>query len=170
MLRLDLARLGREGTLRVDARVPADDPIWNGMEGVFDAPVDVLLRATYAGTGEIVVRGTVTATVRQGCRRCLEPVSTELAEELTMVFLPSDSPGAEGDADVRLFKPNAVELDLSEPVREEMILGMSPYVVCDPDCRGLCPECGANRNNETCSCTRTESEPRWDALRALKEE
>ena len=87
-----------------------------------------------------------------------------------MVFLPSDSPGAEGDADVRLFKSNAVELDLGEPVREEMILGMSPYVVCDPDCRGLCPECGANRNTETCCCTRTESEPRWDALRALKEE
>ena len=170
MLRLDLARLGREGTVQVDARVPADDPIWDGLEREFDGPVDVLLRASYAGTGEIVVRGTVKATLRQECRRCLEPVSSELAEELTMVFLPSDSPGAEDDADVRLSKENAGELDLGEPVREELILAISPYVVCDPGCRGLCPECGANRNIEECSCTRVESDPRWDALRALKEE
>jgi len=117
-----------------------------------------------------VARGTVRATIVQECRRCLEPVRSPVAAELTMVFVPSDFPDAEDDGDVRLFKGNAAELDLGQPVREELVLAIEPYVVCDPECRGLCPRCGANRNTETCACTVAESDPRWDALRALKEE
>jgi len=170
MLRLELARLDREGAVLVDAKVPADDPLVQGLEASFAGPLEVLLRATYAGSGEIVVRGTLAGALRQECRRCLEPVSGRLSAELTMVFAPSDSPGAEDDGDVRPYKATAAELDLSASVREELILAIDPYVVCDPDCRGLCPRCGANRNTETCSCAGTESDPRWDALRALKEE
>ena len=170
MLRLELARLDREGTVQVDARVPADDPILQGLEASFEGPLEVLLRASHAGSGEIVVRGTVSGTLLQECRRCLEPVSTGLFQELTMVFAPSPTPGAEDDGDVRFFKENAAELDLSIPVREELILCIDPYVVCDPDCRGLCPRCGANRNTETCACAGSESDPRWDALRAKRDE
>ena len=170
MLRLELARLDREGAVQVDARVPADDPILHGLEVSFDGALEVLLRASHAGSGEIVVRGTVNGTLRQECRRCLEPVSTRFARELTMVFAPSRTPEAEDDGDVRFFKENAAELDLGMPVREELILSVDPYVVCDPDCRGLCPRCGANRNTETCACAGSESDPRWDALRAKRDE
>lgn len=170
MLRLELARLDRDGTVQVDARVPADDPLLEGLEASFDGDLEVLLRASHAGSGEIVVRGTLKGTLRQECRRCLEPVSTRLSQELTMVFAPSLDPGAEDDGDVRYFRETAAELDLGEPVREELILCIDPYAVCDPDCRGLCPRCGANRNTETCSCAGSESDPRWDALRAKREE
>ena len=170
MLRLDLAKLGREGSAQVDARVPADDPLWHETEVAFDGPVDVRLRATHAGTGEIVVRGTVKGRLRQECRRCLEPVPGKFSEEVTMVFVPSTSEGAEEDGDVRLFDDHVAELDLSDSVREEILLSIDLFVVCDPDCRGLCPQCGVNRNIESCSCTTEESDPRWDALRALKEE
>jgi uncharacterized protein len=170
MLRLDLAKLGREGTAQVDAQVPADDPLWHDTEVAFSGPVDVHLRATYAGTGEIVVRGTVNGSLLQECRRCLEPVPGTLREEVTMVFVPATSEGAEEDGDVRLFDDHVAELDLSEAMREEILLAIDLFVVCDPECRGLCPQCGVNRNNETCSCGTEESDPRWDALRALKEE
>lgn len=170
MLTLDLARLGRRGIVQVDARVPADDPLWEGLEGSFEGQVEVLLRVSQAGSGEIVARGTVRGTLLQECRRCLGPVRTSLAEELTMVFAPSGSPEEEDDGDVRPFKANAAELDLGQPVHEELVLAIEPYVVCNPECRGLCPQCGANLNTETCSCTEEGSDPRWDALRALKEE
>lgn len=170
MLRLDFARLAREGSVQVDARIPADDPLWDGLDISFDGAVEVNLRATYAGSGEVVVRGTVAAGFRQECRRCLETVPGSLREELTMVFVPSDTPGVEEDGDVRLLDDAAAELDLGGPVREELILAIDPYVVCRPECKGLCPKCGVNRNTETCSCTEEESDPRWDALRALKEE
>ncbi|MGD8322587.1 MAG: DUF177 domain-containing protein [Gemmatimonadota bacterium] len=118
----------------------------------------------------MVVRGSLEAGLVQECRRCLEPVSGRFAEDVTMVFLPSGVPGVEEDGDVRLFDARSGELDLSEAVREEIVLALDPYVVCDPECKGLCPQCGTNLNRETCSCTTTEADPRWDALRALKEE
>lgn len=170
MLRLDLARLDREGTFQVDLRVPADDPMWYGLEVKFAGPVAIRLMASQAGSGEVVVRGRVEAELEQECRRCLEPVPGVLREELTLVFAPEDADSAEDDGDVRPFREDAAALDLTDPVREELILAIEPYVVCDPGCRGLCPRCGANRNTETCSCTVEENDPRWDALRALKEE
>ena len=87
-----------------------------------------------------------------------------------MVFLSSDTPGVEEDGDARVLDARAPELDLSGPVREEVVLAVDPYVVCDPECRGLCPRCGANLNIEACGCSFHEPDPRWDALRALKEE
>lgn len=170
MLRLDLARLDREGAVRVDADVPADDPMWKDTDFPFDGPVHVRLRASAAGSGEVVVRGEVEARLAQECRRCLEPVVGTLAHEVTLVFLPSDTPGITEDGDARVFDARASELDLRGPVREEVLLGIDPYVVCDQECRGLCPQCGANLNTEECGCSWNEPDPRWDALRALKEE
>ena len=86
-----------------------------------------------------------------------------------MVFVPSSTPGAEDDGDARVFEEGA-QLDLEEPVLEEMILGIDRYVVCSPECKGLCPRCGVNRNVDSCDCTEEGTDPRWDALRALKEE
>jgi uncharacterized protein len=170
MLRLDLARLGREGSVLVDAQVPPDDPLLKDLDVVFQSSVEVHLRASHAGSGEVVVRGTLEAALRQECRRCLEAVPSRLFEEVTMVFVPSSTPGAEDDGDVRVFEEGAAQLDLEEPVLEEMILGIDRYVVCSPECKGLCPRCGVNRNVDSCDCTEDGTDPRWDALRALKEE
>ena len=170
MLRLDLARLDRERSVRIEARIPADDPLWEDMEVAPAGPVAVDLRASWTGSGEVVVRGTLDAPLAQECRRCLEPVPGDLSEEVTFVFLPASEPGMEDDGDTRLFEPGAAELDLGQAVREEMILAIDPYVVCRPECKGLCPRCGANLNEGACNCTTDEADPRWEALRALKKE
>ena len=73
-------------------------------------------------------------------------------------------------ADAPVFDAGASELDLSESIREELIFAIDPYVVCDPECKGLCPRCGVNRNTDSCECTEDEVDPRWDALRALQKE
>lgn len=172
MLRLDLNRLDRDGTVELDARIPADDPLWDGMETRFEGPVEVALRAMGAGSGEIVVRGTVEGRLRQECRRCLEPVTVPLDEEVTMVFREASEQEDEDedDGEIRIIDPADAELDLKDAVREELVLAIDPYVVCDPECKGLCPTCGVNLNEESCDCTTDESDPRWEALRALKEE
>lgn len=170
MLTLDLARLAREGTLPVEADVPADDPRFEDVGFALGEPMRVRLRASMAGTGEVVVRGTLATTLDLQCRRCLEPVAKAWSRDVTWVFAPLDELDDENDSEVRHLPASQSSLDLSNEVREELILETDPYVECREACEGLCPVCGINRNHETCECTLDEPDPRWDALRALKNE
>jgi len=169
MLRVDLGRLDREGALPVEAQVPSDDPMWHDCGIEWDGPVDVRLRASFAGSGEVVVRGMVRGGLKQECRRCLRPVAGKFDEEVTMVF-SADTTAENSDAGhLFVFDPVRRDLSLSDAVRQEVILAMNPYVVCDPECRGLCPRCGANLNEGACGCTAEEVDLRWQALRALRD-
>jgi uncharacterized protein len=170
MLRLDLGRLEREGSVQIRAELPAEDPLWEGSGLAFAGPLAVNLRAQAAGSGEVVVRGQVEGVVKSECRRCLDPVRTEVKEDLTLVYAPEDLLSGE-ESDVRPIPARARELDLGEAIREELILELDPFVLCDPECKGLCPKCGVNRNLQTCECVDEELDPRWDVLRrALKNE
>ena len=168
MLRVDLGRLGREASATVEALVPADDGLWQDCGVAWEGPVDVRLRASYAGTGEVVVRGRVRGQLQQECRRCLQPVSVAFDDEVTLVFVAEASGEDTDEGDAYDFDPVRGKLDLSDAVREEVILAVNPYVVCDPKCLGLCPRCGANLNEGPCGCSEEEVDPRWEALRALK--
>jgi len=119
MLRVDLGQLGREGSVDVEAHLASDDELWQDTDLEWVDDVDVRLRASYAGTGEVVVRGKVAGTLHQRCRRCLERVDTELAEELTMVFVADAD---EDDGGAYPFEPVGEELDLRRAVREELVL------------------------------------------------
>ena len=170
MLPLDLARLSREGSLRIEGEIPPDAPLWEGTGVHFLGPLRVALKASEAKSGEVVVRGVIEGTLDQECRRCLEPVKVPLREEVTFVFAPPDLLGGEDDGEIRILPPDEDEVDLEGPVREEVILAAPSFVLCDPDCRGLCPRCGADQKETTCECAVEEPDPRWDALRALKNE
>jgi uncharacterized protein len=166
MLKVDLGRLAREGSVLVEERIEPDAPMWEDSGVEWSEPVDVHIRVLAAGSGEIVGRGRVSGKLRQQCRRCLEPVTGSLDEDVTLVFVAGGDEAEEGDAFV--YNPGKGELDLSEAVREEVLLAINPYVVCDPECPGLCPKCGANLKEGPCGCSETETDPRWDALRELK--
>lgn len=170
MLLLDLVRLSREGSLRIVGEIRPDDPLWADTGVRLQTPLRVDLRATEAQSGEIVVRGTLKGTLAQECRRCLDPVETRLDEEVTLVFAPPEEMGGDESGEMRVLPAGEREVDLSEPVREEVILAAPPYVLCDPGCKGLCPRCGTDLNETTCECAVDEPDPRWDALRSLKKE
>jgi uncharacterized protein len=169
MLRVDLGQLSREGSVVVEARLPAEGGIWEDTDLRWAEDVQIKLRVSLAGTGEVVARGKVQGTLRQECRRCLTEVDTDFAQDLTMVFV-ADGADADGESGAYAFESTGLELELGDAVREEVVLAVNPYVVCDPDCRGLCPKCGANLNEGPCGCTDDETDPRWAALRDLKSE
>lgn len=167
MLTLDLARLEREGTLEFGGEIPPDASLWDGTDLVFAGPVAVAGKAQFAGSGEVLVDARIVGELRQECRRCLTDVRTPVDLSRLMVF---GEAGEEGGGEIRPMALEATELELGEAVREELILAADPFVLCDPDCAGLCPRCGIDRNRETCDCVLEEADPRWDALRALKNE
>jgi uncharacterized protein len=85
-----------------------------------------------------------------------------------MVFVEGQDDSDAAAEGTFAYDPRKGMLDLSEAVREEVVLAIDPYVVCDPGCPGLCPKCGADLKDGDCGCTEEESDPRWDTLRELK--
>ncbi len=103
------------------------------------------------------------------CDRCLEPFERELTGEVMLVYTENEELFAEGEEeDLRLVSKSGDEIDLSSDERDAVLLTIPIKRLCREECKGLCPACGANRNNTSCACTAARPDPRWDALRKLK--
>ena len=168
MLLVDLNRVKRDGRARIDADIPPDDPFWQTLDLEPRSPLEVRLEAQQAGP-DVVVRGTVAGTFGLECRRCLEPVTVAVEEEMGLLFRAGADLGEDEPGDV-LPLPEGAQLDLSGPVREQVVLGVPRYVSCREECRGLCPTCGTNLNESACECASDEVDERWAPLRQLKRE
>jgi len=112
------------------------------------------------------------ALVRLECSRCLEPFDLPVAFSFEEEYHPTIDittgrklPLTIDDAALLIDEHHI--LDLSEVIRQEILLALPITPICREDCAGLCPICGANRNLETCHCQDTASDPRWAALSAL---
>lgn len=123
--------------------------------------------------GKAHVRGKIVAEVLIDCTRCLVPVAKEFEILFDDVFVdPADEPVEDEiilDSD-SLDESIAIDgkIDLTEVVREQIILALPDQVYCTNECKGLCPKCGSNRNLINCSCIEQEIDPRWSALKNLK--
>ncbi|MEO7658752.1 MAG: DUF177 domain-containing protein, partial [Pyrinomonadaceae bacterium] len=60
------------------------------------------------------------------------------------------------------------KIDMAEVVREQLLLVQPEQIFCREDCKGLCPQCGANLNLIDCKCADDDIDPRWAALKNLK--
>jgi uncharacterized protein len=119
------------------------------------------------------VEGLIRAELELECTRCLEKIDKEFEIPFEAAFVaPENYTQAKeaelnaGDLDVSILEGN--ELDLSELVREQILLNLPEQVFCREDCKGLCEKCGANRNLINCNCEENEVDPRWAALKNLK--
>ena len=167
MLKVDLGDLERRRTLRVEGRFEAEDDLFEGFPFAYEEPLQVVLNATWAGSGELLVRGGVVGTVGQECRRCLNRVDRQVEISITLLFTPSDL--LEGDdSETYRLEMGVREIDLGPYLRDEVILAIPAFAECRVDCRGLCAGCGENLNESECKCSPGGVDPRWDALRALE--
>jgi uncharacterized protein len=143
-------RRGPVGPLRVtESSVP---------EGA-EALADVVLESVDGG---IVVAGTVRAPWEGDCRRCLVLLDGELEVQVREIYRP----GA-GDEDT--YGLQGEQLDLRPLVNDALLLALPLAPLCRPDCAGLCPTCGNDRNLEPCGCAQANGDPRWVALDVLHE-
>ncbi|MBI1795802.1 MAG: DUF177 domain-containing protein [Candidatus Eisenbacteria bacterium] len=112
-------------------------------------------------TGELLsVRGTVQATARLECVRCLEEFDLPLEAELAVVADRAGGPRRlEEDLEAGSYMKfhDGRQLDLGEETREALLLELPITPHCREDCRGLCPRCGANRNQGPCRCERARA-------------
>ena len=166
MLLVDLNRLEREGRARIDAEIPPDDGFWRALDVQPRSPLSVHLDVQQAGP-DVVVRGHVEGRFGMDCRRCLEPVTVGIDEELGLLYRAGETLDEDEPEDV-LPLPKGAELDLGDAVRELVLLGVPQYAYCREACQGLCPTCGTNLNESACDCASDELDERWAPLRQLK--
>jgi uncharacterized protein len=134
----------------------------------FPTPVPVALHHYRVGQ-DLFLRGGFEATVTGTCARCLGDYSFPLAKEFRFVLKPAvgESAGRElSEEDLSLSFYEGDEVDLSPLVREAMMLALPTRPLCKEDCRGLCPQCGTNRNLRACECRDEWTDPRLEVLRA----
>jgi uncharacterized protein len=137
-----------------------------------DHPIRVDLSYYRAGT-ELFLSGDVEAKATACCARCAEEFKLERHRAFRYVFAPKaigyDSDDAEQRSDDLEFSIyEGDDVDLTPLVREQVLLALTDRPLCREDCRGLCPQCGANLNESACGCRSEKFDPRLSVLRAIK--
>lgn len=154
-------RVARAGRLRLGAD-------WGppGFELV-ESPV-AEVRAEQDAHGGIRLTGVVRARVRHACSRCLESSVRDLEVPIDLRFEPGLDVWDEGPGMYRLEEAGD-DVNVVPALREELVLALPDYPLCQDDCRGLCPSCGEKRDGTECDCDESELDARWDALRELRD-
>ena len=137
-----------DGLAITPSRVPEGEPV----------RLDMHLESVNEG---IVLTGTVSTTWDGECRRCLRPVRAPLRAELLEVF-----EGEPTDGETRPLE--GVLIDLEPVAREAVLLELPLAPLCRDDCAGLCPQCGAVRDEVDCGHRADAPDPRWSALDDLR--
>jgi uncharacterized protein len=100
------------------------------------------------------------------CARCLIEVNRHMSESFSREIL---SEGDKFSEDVGVLIVNDRIIDTEAILLESLFINLEPNVICNENCKGLCPKCGINLNEEECDCNLNEIDPRLEKLISLKD-
>ena len=134
-LQFDLSGLREQAVMALERRLEAAEtqPLL-AASAVLTSPLDVQLSVARHGSGA-TFSGVVAGEWELACVRCLGPARQRFRTKV------------EGDVPA-----GAPILDATEEVRQALHLALPGHARCRSDCKGLCPKCGANRNEKPCGC------------------
>jgi uncharacterized protein len=144
-----------------------------------DAGTGVAELELYADGQHMFASGTFKGHVTVACSRCINPMQLPIDEKLLVTFMPKaelpadddDEAGEDGaeveSEDLDLFPYDGEVVDLEPLFREQFVLAIPFAPLCREDCKGLCPQCGIDRNTDTCRCE-PPIDPRLAPLKGLK--
>jgi uncharacterized protein len=153
-----------------------------GSEATQIAPVKSSGRATliaeHDGRGSVLqdirVVGNVATKLEIPCARCLDPVPYTVDRSFELLFRPQsvnagpdEAEMQDKDAEIAYYQGDGVALE--EILREQILLALPIKAVCRDECKGMCPQCGKNLNTGECRCEAVADDPRWDALKGLRD-
>ena len=127
--------------------------------------------------GQIRITGELETKIEMVCARCLEPVIEDVHRDFDLFYQPlPKGAGArheeerlkDDDTEIGFFEGEG--LFLADVLKEQVLLSLPMKVICQSDCRGLCPTCGASLNHEVCRCETHAGDPRLAPLARLKQD
>ena len=143
-----------------------------------DERVTLTARATVNGKirlagNEVFVNGHVDTRAQVECDRCLKPIELPVSTDFELEYISGSEYESsdvaeltEAEMSVSVFDGAAIDVD--EIVKEQILLAVPTRMLCREDCKGICPQCGTDRNTGECNCVTEEIDPRWAALKNLK--
>ena len=151
---------------------PGGTLIFEGQEFIFPDGFHAEVSAQWLESEAMLLAGiSVSAVIEAECARCLKPVSLEISGKLMYLYVSQEPQTIEDDE----YMPVEVQhfgrvLDVMPQIEESIYTLIPTKVLCREDCKGLCPNCGADLNEGECSCKNENIDPRLEALRNFSAE
>ena len=102
---------------------------------------------------DIRIKGRLAITLESNCARCLEPLTQKVKREFDLLYRPQGADAGrdemsvtDAEAEISYYEGEGILLD--DVIREQVLLAVPLKVTCREDCKGLCPHCGKNLNQE----------------------
>jgi len=130
--------------LDLERTLKAEELALTEIDCKFRSPLKITAHLDKA-TDEVIAKVAVDGTYAYECARCLEPVTVSRHDKFITYF------------DIT---PETELVDLGDEIRQEMVLALTVIPLCKKDCKGICPQCGANLNKEKCKCDPASQGPR----------
>ncbi len=152
-MRIEISKIPEEGTDYTGEETPEALGLAGDPAARLEGPVqcDFFVQVV---SKELLVKGHLRVPISCQCAKCAEFFSTTLTD-LSFLRAYELSEGLDS-------------VDLTEDIREELLLGIPGFPVCSPTCKGLCPRCGKNLNEGACECRPLSDSDGWNALDGLK--
>ncbi len=135
------------------------------------SPVHADLNIRSIGS-EVLVNGMLEGEVELLCSRCLNAYTMRVEQQINVVYEPSAVINKEehhklnrDELDTGFYKNDT--LDTDEVLVEQLLLNLPMKPLCSPECKGICPKCGADLNVSGCNCDVSEIDTRLKVLEQL---
>ncbi len=163
-----------EQVITVEELLPVSEFTLSGEKIPLTEPVSVSGTVSAVGGGVLRFDGTAGTRAIMSCARCNKPVEVPFCAEISQRFAKEADPSRKsysGELSLEELDAEPISendrIDLEDIILYEVKLSIPMKVLCREDCKGLCPVCGKDLNEGTCSCDTRETDPRWDALKGL---
>ncbi len=163
----------RGGSLRLEQEFSGRDLNLDQQTAFLKAPARVSVKILLQ-KGQVLITGRLQAELHLVCSRCLGASPVQIDKNVDLEYSP-DPQVEEGEeigleySDLEVGFYRGDRINLGDLVNEQLLLEVPMKTICREDCRGLCPQCGCNRNEVSCGCKMDQIDPRLAALSALKQ-
>jgi len=145
---------------------------YDGLSGVSQVKVDLKIQKA---DEEYFCQGIVRAKVELECMRCLDKYNKDMKFKTGFIICSEAyhdqlKEEAEDNEEYVFCYGNEIKADISEAIRQAIILAVPMMPLCSEDCAGLCTKCGINRNHKSCDCQTEVIDERWRGLMDLQQE
>ncbi len=172
MLKVELRSLERED-LVLEQKAPAEALGIDLSPDLKSGPLEIHCEVSKLGD-VISAKGWVSGWLILNCDRCLKNFENPFKSFFDIYYRqrsefqlrPGEVDGGPDEAETVFFEGDV--LDVADEIRQTILLSVPMRALCREDCLGLCPQCGCDRNLESCECSEPPSDPRWDALKKWK--